>query len=215
MSPPTSPAKYPRFATDPELRPRVPLTGSWASEEVIERVLYTSTELQKRVAELAEQISKDYTDKATEEDFVVVGIMNGVYMFMADLSRSLTVPHRVDFISCSSYGLGTIASDNVKIKKDLEEPIEGKHVLLVDEMCDTGRSMACVKQLFMDRGAKSVKVCVMLNKAERRNADIHLDYVGWCCPDEFLVGYGMDWSHRFRSLPEIAVVRRSAYAPDA
>lgn len=197
--------------SDPGQRPPAPLTGSWASSDVIERVLYSRTDLDKRVGELAKEISADYASTATEDGFVVIGLMAGVYMFMADLTRNLTVPHEVEFMSVSSYGLGTVSSANVKIKKDLEKPIEGKDVLLVDEMCDTGRTMACLKNLLEDRGAKSVKVCVLLDKAERREAEIHLDYTGWICEDSFLVGYGMDWSHRFRSLPEVAVVRRSAY----
>mmetsp|Transcript_42895 Transcript_42895/g.66814 ORF Transcript_42895/g.66814 Transcript_42895/m.66814 type:complete len:125 (+) Transcript_42895:3-377(+) len=122
------------------------------------------------------------------------------------------IPHRIDFMSVSSYGLEAVSSANVKIKKDLDSSVEGKHVVIVDEMCDTGRTMACLKAMLLERGAKTVSVCVFLDKAERREAEVKLDYVGYVCEDEFLVGYGMDWSMRFRSLPDICVVRRSAYA---
>lgn len=218
-SPPPSPAARKRCKPSPSMRPSPcdpdqlplePLNGSWASADVIERVMYSRSQLKQRVKEMAKEISMAYAG-STEESFVVVGLMAGVYMFMADLSRDIEVPHQVDFVACSSYGLSTISSANVKIKKDLDNPIEGKDVLLVDEMCDTGRTMACLKELMIDRGAKSVKVCVLLDKHERREAEIALDYVGWKCEDEFLVGYGMDWSHRFRSLPDVSVVRKAAY----
>merc|ERR1712110_23790 len=114
--------------------------------------------------------------------------------FMADFTRNLTVPHQVDFVAASSYGLAAVSSADVKIKKDLDGPIHGKDVLILDEMCDTGRTMACLKQLFLDRGARSVRVCVLLDKASRREVKVDLDYVGFECEDEFLVGYGMDWS---------------------
>lgn len=204
--------KRARSPSNPPVRPSAPLCG-WASADVIEKVLYSRNMIEKRVTELAVEISRDYPD-ATEENFVVVGLMSGVYMFMADFTRQLTVPHTVDFVSVSSYGLGTVSSANVKIKKDMESPIEGKHVLLLDEMCDTGGTMACLKKLVLDRGASSVRVCVLLDKAERRAADVKLDYTGWVCADEFLVGYGLDWSQRFRSLRDICIVKRSAYASD-
>eukprot|EP00928_Gymnodinium_smaydae_P089023 TRINITY_DN73030_c0_g1_i1.p1 TRINITY_DN73030_c0_g1~~TRINITY_DN73030_c0_g1_i1.p1 ORF type:complete len:251 (+),score=33.79 TRINITY_DN73030_c0_g1_i1:104-856(+) len=195
---------------DPVMRANIPPGCSWACPTVIERVLYTKDQIHKRVDELAKEVSKDYHD-ATEDSLVIVGIMAGCYMFMADFTRALTVPHRIDFISASSYGLGTISSSNVKIKKDLDAPVEGKDVLILDEMSDSGKSMECIKKMLLERGAKSVRCCVLLNKASRREVDGKLEYVGYDCPDEFLVGYGMDWAQRFRSLEEIAVVRRSAY----
>lgn len=196
----------------PRLTASVPPGTSWACPTVIEKVLYKKEQIQQRVTELAAQVSADYTS-ATEDSFVVVGVLSGVYMLMADFTRRLTVPHQIDFIAASSYGLGTVSSANVKIKKDLEAPIAGKDVLVLDEMSDSGRSMACIKKMFQDRGARSVRCCVLLNKAARRaeEVDLDLDYVGFECPDEFVVGYGMDWANRFRSLEEIAVVRRSAY----
>merc|ERR1712037_591358 len=108
---------------------------------------------------------------STEDSFIVVGLLTGCYMFMADFTRKLTIPHQVDFVAASSYGLGTTSSANVEIKKDLDSPIEGKHVLLLDEMCDTGSTIACLSKLMKDRGAASVRCCLLLEKAERREAD--------------------------------------------
>lgn len=194
----------------PQVRPANAPPVSWADPAVIERVMYTKDQIVKRVEELAASVSVDYSN-AVENEFVVVGLLAGVYMFMGDFTRHLTVPHQVDFVAASSYGLAAVSSADVKIKKDLDTPISGKDVLILDEMCDTGRTMASLKQLLLDRGAKSVRVCVMLNKATRREVEVQLDYVGFECEDEFLVGYGMDWAHRFRSLPDICVVAKSAY----
>merc|ERR1712194_324618 len=197
-TPPMSP-QLKRIKTNPEDIPNEPLTGSWASKDVLERTMYTRSQIEGRVREMAKKISADYP-KSTEETLAIIGLMSGCYMFMTDLSRELEVPHRVDFISVSSYGMEAVSSANVKVKKDLDLPVAGKDVILVDEMVDTGRTMACLVQWILDKGAKSVKVCVLLNKHERREVEgLTLDYCGWDCADEFLVGYGMDWSHRFRS----------------
>eukprot|EP00037_Helgoeca_nana_P021368 m.215527 g.215527 ORF g.215527 m.215527 type:complete len:274 (+) comp25621_c0_seq1:190-1011(+) len=182
----------------------------WDSSRVIERVLFKHEAIISRVDELAAEISTHFAF-AKEEDFVVIGLLTGVFMFFSDLVRKLTVPHQVDFVAASSYGLGTISSANVKIKKDTEAPIEGKMVLVVDEMCDSGRTMACLVKLFQDRGAKSVHSCCLLDKKARRSVDVAPDFVGFTCPDEFVVGYGMDWAQRFRSLQDICVIKRSAY----
>eukprot|EP00927_Polykrikos_kofoidii_P017494 TRINITY_DN17974_c0_g1_i1.p1 TRINITY_DN17974_c0_g1~~TRINITY_DN17974_c0_g1_i1.p1 ORF type:complete len:247 (+),score=37.03 TRINITY_DN17974_c0_g1_i1:167-907(+) len=190
-----------------------PINGpisSWADPNVIDRVLFSKEQIQKRVKELAASISQDYSD-ATEDSFVVVGLLTGVYLFMADITRELSIPHQIDFISASSYGLGTTSTGDIKIKKDLDAPIEGKDVLLIDEMCDSGNTMVSIRRFFEDRGAKSVRTCVFLDKVSRRTVPAKLDYVGFQCEDEFLVGYGMDWAKRFRSLPDVCVVKRSAY----
>eukprot|EP00035_Acanthoeca_spectabilis_P008188 m.149717 g.149717 ORF g.149717 m.149717 type:complete len:262 (-) comp14247_c0_seq1:271-1056(-) len=183
---------------------------AWDSARLIERVLFTQDNILHRVRELAAEISASYA-ATHESQFVVVGLLSGVFMFMADLVRQLTVPHQVDFVAASSYGLETVSSANVKIKKDTEAPVEGKDVLVVDEMCDSGRTMASLMKLFHDRGAKSVRSCVLLDKKERRSVAVQPDFVGFICPDEFVVGYGMDWAQRFRSLGDICVVKRSAY----
>jgi len=176
-----------------------------------DEVLFTDEELKVAVTKLAKQINRDYAHISSDEELVLMGLLTGVFMFQADLCRQITVPHQVDFVVASSYGGATISAGNVKIKKDSNNPVKGKHVILVDEMCDSGRTMACLQALMKSRDAKSVKSCVMFDKQARRVVDIECDYVGLDCPDEFVVGYGMDWGERFRSLAHVCVVKSSAY----
>ena len=185
------------------------VASSWAKAVLSPDVLFSERDLETMIDSLAAQISRDYGDG---EDLVVVGLLDGVFMFLADLSRKIDTPHTVDFIAASSYGLGTVSSGNVKIKKDSSFPLAGKHVLIVDEMCDSGRTMASLKELMKQRQVKSVKTCVLLDKVSRRTEDIRPDYVGAVCPDEFVVGYGMDWGGKYRSLPFVGVVRKELYS---
>ena len=169
------------------------------TRDTLEKVIFTHDQIQSRIVQLGAQVSAHYAG-VEEDDFVVVGLLSGCYMFMADLTREIDVPHRVDFVAASSYGQSTVSSSNVKIKKDLNLPIENKHVLLVDEMCDSGRTLASLKQLMHDRGAKSVRTCCLLDKIERRVVDVELDFVGFNCPDEFVVGYGTSTTVRRHAL---------------
>ena len=182
-------------------------TDHWASDLLAADVLFSERDIEQMVGSLATQISRDYAGR----DVVIVGLMDGVFMFLADLSRKIDTQHQLDFISASSYGLGTVSSGNVRIKKDADTALAGKHVLLVDEICDSGRTLASLKLLISQRNAASVKTCVLLDKVSRRQADIRPDYVGAVCPDEFVVGYGMDWGGKLRSLPFVGVVRRELY----
>ena len=182
-------------------------TDHWASDLLAADVLFSEHQIEQMVGSLATQISRDYAGR----DVVIVGLMDGVFMFLADLSRKIDTQHQLDFISASSYGLGTVSSGNVRIKKDADTALAGKHVLLVDEICDSGRTLASLKLLISQRNAASVKTCVLLDKVSRRQADIRPDYVGAVCPDEFVVGYGMDWGGKLRSLPFVGVVRRELY----
>jgi len=177
-----------------------------------DEVLFTQGELKLAVTKLAKQINKDYAFVSDDEELVLMGLLSGVFMFQADLCREITVPHQIDFVVASSYGSSTVSAGNVKIKKDSNSPVKGKHVILVDEMCDSGRTMACLKALMESRDAKSVRSCVMFDKQARRICNIECDYVGLNCPDEFVVGYGMDWGERFRSIPHVCVVKSSAYS---
>lgn len=194
-----------------EERPDSPLAKPWPDPAVIDRVLFSRVEIAAACQRLAGQINALYAG-VTEGTFTVVGLLTGCFMFYSDLVRNLTVPHTADFIACSSYGLDTVSAGNVQIKKDTNTSLAGKHVLLVDEMCDSGQTMASLVQLMRDRGALSVRSCVMFDKTARRASDLSPDLVGLVCPDEFVVGYGMDWANRFRSLPDVCVVRREAYA---
>jgi len=203
------------------------VAGSWAADALDADALYTEREIATMVESLAAQITRDYAD---DDELLVIGLLDGVFVFLADLTRALGTRHTVDFISASSYGMGTVSSGNVRIKKDASASVTGKHVLIVDEMCDSGRTLASraasgdavdardvgrrsLKALLEQRNAKSVKTCVLLDKVSRRTEDVRPDYVGAVCPDEFVVGYGMDWGGKYRSLPFIGVVKRALYAP--
>lgn len=153
--------------------------------------------------ELAGEISFDYRDR---EEVLLVGILKGAFVFLADLVRFLSVPARVDFMCVSSYGKATTTSGVVRILKDLDESVEGRHVLLVEDIVDTGLTLQYLKDNLETRGAASVEVCVLLDKQERRLVDVPLDYCGFTVPDRFLVGYGLDYRERYRHLPYIAIL---------
>jgi len=155
------------------------------------------------VRELAGEISFDYRDR---EEVILVGILKGAFVFLADLVRFLSVPARVDFMCVSSYGKATTTSGVVRILKDLDESVEGRHVLLVEDIVDTGLTLQYLKDNLETRGAASVEVCVLLDKQERRLVDVPLDYCGFTVPDRFLVGYGLDYRERYRHLPYIAIL---------
>ena len=153
--------------------------------------------------EMAGEISFDYRDR---EEVILVGILKGAFVFLADLVRFLSVPARVDFMCVSSYGKATTTSGVVRILKDLDESVEGRHVLLVEDIVDTGLTLQYLKDNLETRGAASVEVCVLLDKQERRLVDVPLDYCGFTVPDRFLVGYGLDYRERYRHLPYIAIL---------
>lgn len=152
---------------------------------------------------MAGEISFDYRDR---EEVILVGILKGAFVFLADLVRFLSVPARVDFMCVSSYGKATTTSGVVRILKDLDESVEGRHVLLVEDIVDTGLTLQYLKDNLETRGAASVEVCVLLDKQERRLVDVPLDYCGFTVPDRFLVGYGLDYRERYRHLPYIAIL---------
>lgn len=186
-----------------------PIESSWAANVLEPRALFTESDVSHIVKKLAAEISAAYAND--EDELVLVGLLDGVFMFLADLSRELTIAHEVDFVSATSYGANTVSSGNVRIKKDAGGSVRGKHVLIVDEMCDSGRTLASLAELFSGRDAKSVKTCVLLDKIERRVVDVKPNYVGAVCPDEFVIGYGMDWNGKYRSLPFVGVLKRELY----
>eukprot|EP00668_Euglena_longa_P031780 GGOE01041035.1.p2 GENE.GGOE01041035.1~~GGOE01041035.1.p2 ORF type:complete len:243 (-),score=69.19 GGOE01041035.1:248-976(-) len=188
-------------------RPSPPVTKqpveSWADGS-LQGQLFSASQIRQEVRRMAKQVSHDYRGK----DLVVVGLMSGVFILMADFVREIDIPHEVQFIAVSSYGKdSTVSSGNVKIKKDLDTPVVGRHVLLLDEICDSGNTLACLEALLLNRGAASVRSCVLLDKVSRRAVPIQPQYVGMVCPDEFVVGYGMDFKDQFRSLPFIGVLK--------
>lgn len=166
-------------------------------------VLLPEEKINARIRELGEQISKDYAGK----NIHLIGILKGGSFFMCELAKRITVPVSIDFMSVSSYGSSTMSSGTISVKKDLDESIEGKHVLVVEDIIDTGKTLSYLKELLKDRGAASVELCALLDKPERREADIRMDYVGFQIPDEFVVGYGLDYSQRYRNFPYIGIVK--------
>lgn len=173
----------------------------------LEQVLLSEEVIAKRVKELGEQISRDYRGC----DLVVVGILKGALVFMADLIRHLSIPVIMDFAVVSSYGAATKTSGVVRILKDLDQPIEGKHVLIVEDIIDTGLTMHYLINNFKARKPLSVKVCTLLDKPSRREVDIVPDYCGFAIPDHFVVGYGLDYAEYYRNLPQVGVLKPEVY----
>ena len=166
-------------------------------------VLLSEEEVNARIREMGEQISKEYSGKSIH----LVCILKGGSFFMCELAKRITVPIYIDFMSVSSYGSSTESSGVVKIIKDLDEPLEGRNVLVVEDIVDTGRTISYLMELLKGRGAADVKLCTLLDKPERRVVDVKADYTGFQIPDEFVVGYGMDYDQRYRNLPYIGIVK--------
>jgi len=171
----------------------------------IERVLISADQIQKRVQELADQISKDYRGQR----LYMVGILKGAFIFMADLTRALSIPHIVDFMALSSYGK-TTESGAVRILMDLREPIENQHVLIIEDIVDTGHTLKYLHQILQGRSPASLRTCALVRK-ERNQVDAPLDYLGFEIPDVWVVGYGLDFADRFRTLPYVGQLRKEAY----
>ena len=166
------------------------------------RVLLGEEEVNKRINEVAEQINKDYAGK----DIHLICILKGGVFFTCELAKRLTIPVSMDFMSVSSYGAGTVSSGVVKIIKDLDEPLEGKDVLIVEDIIDSGRTLAYLIEILKQRGPKSIHLCTLLDKPERRvKKQVHVDYTCFTIPDEFVVGYGLDYDQKYRNLPYIGI----------
>jgi hypoxanthine phosphoribosyltransferase len=176
-------------------------------EKDLSSILFNEKQIESRVKELGEVISRDYQGK----DPVVIGILKGSLIFMSDLIRRLTIPLSIDYVAVSSYGRSTDSSGVVRIVKDLDEPIEGRHVLVVEDIVDTGLTLRYLLDNLQSRGPQSVAVCVLLDKPSRRKVDIKPDYCGFEIPDEFVVGYGLDYAENYRNMPFIGVLDRSVY----
>jgi len=172
----------------------------------IEEILFTAEEIQAKVEELADRINADYEGR----QLVVVGILKGALIFMADLIRRLKMPCVIDFVATSSYGSDSESSGVVRILKDLDEPIEGKHVLIVEDIIDTGLTLDYLISNLCSRGPASLRTCTLLDKPDRRLIDLKTDYNGFEIPDRFVVGYGLDFSERYRNLSYIGVLKAGA-----
>jgi len=170
----------------------------------IVEVMISEAEVHSRIAELGQQINEHYRNSGSE--MVLVGLLRGSFMFMADLCRAIQVPHEVDFMTASSYGNGTSSTRDVKILKDLDEDIRGKDVLIVEDIIDSGNTLSKVREILSLREPKSLAICTLLDKPERREVQVPVEYVGFSIPDEFVVGYGIDYAQRYRHLPYIGKV---------
>lgn len=166
--------------------------------------MYSEEEISQRVSELAEQITEHYQN--VDGDLVLVGLLKGSFIFMADLCRKVQAPHEVDFMTVSSYGNTMNSSRDVKIVKDLDEDIRNKHVLIVEDIIDSGNTLNKVRDILALRGPRSVAICTLLDKPSRREVDVPVEWIGYSIEDKFVVGYGIDYAQRYRHLPYIGHV---------
>ncbi|MEG0898635.1 MAG: hypoxanthine phosphoribosyltransferase [Oscillospiraceae bacterium] len=173
----------------------------------MKEILISKEELEKKVTEMGAQISKDYEGK----NLMLVSVLKGSVVFMADLMRAITIPVSIDFMSVSSYGAGVKSSGVVKIIKDLDVSLEGKDLLLVEDILDSGNTLSYLKKMLMNRNPNSIKIATLLDKPERRTADLYADYFGFVVPDEFVVGYGLDYDEKYRNFPEVGVLKPEVY----
>ena len=173
----------------------------------IEEVLVPREQIQEMVKRLGRQISEDYDGK----ELVLVGVLKGGFIFLADLMREITIPVDMDFISVSSYGASTRSSGVVRIIKDIDLDVVGKHVLIVEDLVDTGLTLRHLRDLFNTRGPKSVKICTAFDKPSRRKVEIEVEYKGIEVPDKFIVGYGLDYAGKYRNLPDVCTLKEEVY----
>ena len=175
--------------------------------EDVKEILFSEEQISDKVKELANRISCDYKDK----NLLVVGVLKGSVLYAAELIKNITVPCEIDFMAVSSYGNSTETSGVVRILKDLDHSIEGKHVLLVEDIVDSGITLSYLLKYLKARRAESIEIVSLLNKPERRTADLEVKYIGFEVPNEFIVGYGIDYAEKYRNLPYIAILKEEVY----
>lgn len=173
----------------------------------IEKVLISEEDLAARIKAMGEEITADYAGK----EILMVGVLRGAVIFMSDLARAIKIPVAIDFMAVSSYGASTTSSGVVRILKDLDEELAGKHLLIVEDIIDSGLTLKYLFENLKSRHPASVKICTLLNKPERRKADVTIDYNGFIVPDEFVVGYGLDYAEKYRNLPFIGILKPEIY----
>jgi len=166
--------------------------------------LISAADIQTRVSELAKQISADYSDAG---DIILIGVLKGSFIFLADLSRQLTIPRTIEFIAVSSYGSGSVASGAVRLVMDVRGNIEGRHVLIVEDIVDTGHTLNYLIGMLKSHGPASIRTCTLLHKAERAEVDVKIDYIGFGIGNEWVVGYGLDYAEENRTLPYIGNIQ--------
>lgn len=173
----------------------------------IDRVLLSKEELDETVKNLGRQITEDYK----ERNLLLVSVLKGSVVFMADLMRAIDIPCRIDFMSVSSYGSGTKTSGTVRILKDLDIDIEGYDILIVEDILDSGKTLSYISEILLARNPKSIRICTLLDKPDRRQVDLTAEYTGMTIPDEFVVGYGLDYAEKYRNLPFVGVLKPAVY----
>ncbi len=172
------------------------------------KVLLTQEELREKVKELGRQITQDYQGK----NLMIVTVLKGAVVFLADLMREIDVPAEIDFMVVSSYGAGTKSSGVVKIVKDLDVPLKDKDLLIVEDILDSGMTLSYLKELLEGREPRSIRIATLLDKPARRKVDLKADYIGYSVPDEFVVGYGLDYDEKYRNLPYIGILKPEVYS---
>ena len=177
----------------------------------IEEILISEADIQSKIKEMAAEISESYVGK----ELLLICVLKGAAIFMADLCKSITIPMKMDFMAVSSYGSTTESSGVVRILKDLDFTVTGKHILIVEDIVDTGLTLQYLKEILTTRNPESVKVCSLLEKPSRRIVDVDIDFLGFQVPDKFVVGYGLDYNEKYRNLPYICVLKTEAYAGKA
>lgn len=192
-------------------RPHRPVFDKVSLHQDIAKVLVDEITIRKRIRELGDVINREYARK----DLLLVSVLKGSIIFMADLIRAITIPHEIDFMATSSYGAGVSSSGVVRILKDLNNSIEGRNVVLVEDIIDSGHTLSYLLRILQERRPASLRIMTLLDKPERREVAIHVDWVGFSIPNEFVVGYGLDYDEIYRNLPFIGVLKPGVYgAPE-
>jgi hypoxanthine phosphoribosyltransferase len=173
-----------------------------------EKILFGSEDIKKRISELGKKITEDYKNS----DLVIIGILKGAYVFTADLVRAINLPLQVDFFAASSYGMNSQSSGVVKIKKDIDLDIEGKDVIIVEDIVDTGLTLNYIKKYMKNHNPKSVNICAFLDKPKAHKIDLDIKYLGFSIENHFVVGYGLDYAEKYRNLPYIAILKKEIYS---
>lgn len=176
-------------------------------EKDVKEVLFTKEVISRKVKEMGKQLEKDYSGK----EIILIGVLKGANIFLGDLVREINLPVYIDFMAVSSYGLSTESSGVVRILKDLDLEIEDKHVLVVEDIIDTGLTLKYITENLKSRKVASLKICTLLDKPSRRKCNLDIDYIGFEIPDEFIVGYGIDYGEKYRNLPYIATLKNEIY----
>ena len=177
----------------------------------VAKVLITGEQIEEKVCALGERITRDYSG----ERLLLVGVLRGAVVVMGDLMRCIDLPCEIDFMDISSYGSGTSSSGVVRILKDLEEDITGRHVLIVEDIIDTGLTLSYLRRSLLARGPASLEICALLTKSSRRRVELDVKYLGFEVPDEFVVGYGLDYAGAYRNLPDICVLKKDIFGGES